>query len=315
MLDDNKIKLGISSCLLGETVRYDGGHKRDRYITDTLSQYFEFLPVCPEVAIGLGVPRPTIRLESGHDAPRAIIKAEENRDVSHELDAYGQRMGKQLNTISGYILKSRSPSCGMERVKVYDETGMPTKAGSGIYAKAFMQSQPLLPVEEEGRLNDPPLRDNFIERVFVYYRWQCLQNKGMSLADLIQFHTEHKYLIMAYNQDIMRELGRMVAGAKQQLEETCQDYISKVMQAMRSPAKRGNQFNVLQHISGFFKDCLSQDDRQELNEAIEHYKQDEVPIIVPLTLIRHHIRNNPSSFLGDQVFLKTRPKALDTRRR
>lgn len=315
MEDGDKIPIGISSCLLGEPVRYNGGHKRDRYITDTLSRYFHFLPFCPEVAIGLGVPRPTIRLEGNEDSPRAVITDENKKDVTSQLDAYGRGIGEKHTSISGYILKARSPSCGMERVKIYDKNSIPSAKGSGIYANALMRTQPLLPVEEEGRLNDPALRDNFIERVFIYYRWQRMVKNGLTINALIQFHTEHKYLILAYNQNTMRELGRLVAHAKQNMKESADTYINEIMKVTKKPVRRNNQVNALQHISGFFKDRLDQDDRRELKNAIEDYRREEVPIIVPLTLIRHHIRKNPSDFLDDQVFLENRPSALDTRRR
>ena len=314
MMDIAKINIGVSSCLLGEAVRYDGGHKRARYITDTLSRYFNFLPVCPEVAIGLGIPRPTIRLEGETDNARAMIPANDE-DVTDRLDEYGRKMGKAMTNISGYILKSRSPSCGMERVKVYDNNGMPSAAGIGIYAGALMETQPLLPVEEEGRLNDPALRDNFLEQVFLYNRWQNMVEEGITAGSLVQFHTEHKYLIMSYNQNTMRELGRLISDLKDGLEEIANNYIKTVMVTMKKPAKRSNQVNVLQHIAGFFKDNLSAEDRHELNDAIDNYRVQEVPIIVPLTLIRHHIRRNASNFLNDQVFLERRPAALDTRRR
>ena len=299
---EERIVIGISSCLLGEPVRYNGGHKRDRYITETLDKYFDFQPFCPEVAIGLGVPRPTIRLEQTGTLPVAVV-TETGRDVTAQLDNYGREIGTRINHISGYILKSRSPSCGMERVKVFDKNGVPSANGSGIYARALMECQPLLPVEEEGRLNDPELRDNFLMRVFIYHRWQSLNRKAFSIGDLVQFHTEYKYLIMAHDQNVMRELGRLVANAKDNMETTADSYIVKLMQALGKPAKRSNHVNVLQHIAGFFKDVLDDDDREELNRSIEAYRQEEIPIIVPMTLIRHHLRKNPNSFLQEQHYL------------
>lgn len=310
-----RIPVGISSCLIGEKVRYNGDHKRDRYITEVLSAYFDFRPWCPEVAIGLGVPRPTLRLEGSAASPRAVIQDEGRREVTAELAGYGREVAAAAGELCGYILKSRSPSCGMERVKVYDRNGSPSAAANGIYARALMQARPLLPVEEEGRLNDPDLRDNFIERVFVYARWQEQNRESLRMRDLVRFHTRHKFLIMAHDQNAMRELGRLVAGAAENFEQDRDRYFTRLMQALQRPARRSNQANVLQHIAGFLRDGLDAADREELGRAIEDYRTGELPIIAPLTLIRHHLSRRPDDFLDDQHFLETRPKAVDTRRR
>ncbi len=306
---DTPIRIGISSCLLGENVRYNGDHKRNRYITDTLSRYFEFVPFCPEVAIGLGVPRPTIRLEGNAEQPRAIVQDEQRRDVTQPLREYGRNIASSVTGISGYILKSRSPSCGMERVKVYDHNNVPSPRAHGIFARAFMDGRPLLPVEEEGRLNDPDLRDSFLERVFIYSRWQD-QVDGGQVRDLVEFHTTHKFLIMAHDQNAMRSLGRMVANAVADPERTMKDYFELLMQTVKKPARRSNRINVLQHIAGYFKRELDEYDRRELGEAIEGYRTGKVPVIVPLTLIRHHLRRNPDGFLENQHFLDQLPANL-----
>jgi len=310
-----RIRIGVSSCLIGEKVRYNGDHKRDRYLTDVLSQYFEYVPFCPEMAIGLGTPRPTIRLEGQADRPRAVVQNDDRRDVTEDLAAYGREVGECETGLSGYILKSRSPSCGMERVKVYDRNNVPSPAANGVYARAFMEQQPLLPVEEEGRLNDPDLRDNFIERVFVYHRWQRQVAGGHRARDLVDFHSTHKFLIMAHDQNRMRELGRLVAGAAADPAGTEAGYFPLLMRTLKQPARRSNQVNVLQHVAGYFKQDLDAGDRRELGEAIEGYRLGELPIIAPLTLIRHHLRRNPDAFLEAQRFLEERPAALDTRRR
>ena len=310
-----RIILGVSSCLLGEKVRYNGDHKRDRYLTDVLSRFFDFRPYCPEVAIGLGVPRPTLRLEAAAGAPRAVVQNPERRDVTEDLSRYGRDVAAAARDISGYILKSRSPSCGMERVKVYDLNGSPSAAGAGVYARALMQARPLLPVEEDGRLNDPDLRDNFLERVFVFARWQELTCGQVRVRDLVRFHTRHKYLIMAHDQQAMRALGRLVAGAADALPRTLDDYIAQLMRALKKPASRPAQTNVLQHVAGFLRDGLDAADREELRRAIEDYRTGELPVIAPLTLIRHHLRRRPDDFLEQQHFLEQQPAAVDTRRR
>jgi uncharacterized protein YbgA (DUF1722 family)/uncharacterized protein YbbK (DUF523 family) len=310
-----RIILGVSSCLLGEKVRYNGDHKRDRYLTDVLSSYFDFRPFCPEVAIGLGVPRPTLRLEGAVNAPRAVIQDEGRRDVTKELARYGRDVAAATRDISGYIFKSRSPSCGMERVRVYDRNGSPSATGAGIYAGALMQARPLLPVEEEGRLNDADLRDNFLERVFVYARWQELNRGRVRVRDLVRFHTQHKFLIMSHDQETMRALGRLVAGAADDLPRAREDYITRLMRALKKPVSRSGQTNVLQHVAGFLRDGLDPADREELRVTIEEYRRGELPVIAPLTLIRHHLRRRPDDFLEQQYFLETRPAAIDTRRR
>ena len=304
MYSNNRIQIGISSCLLGEEVRHNGGHKRDRYITEVLATHFTFIPFCPEVAIGLGVPRPTIRLQGGSDSPRAVMPAAGLRDVTDELTAYGREVGHSHEYISGYIFKSKSPSCGMERVKLYTETGNPSGTGTGIYARSLGETLTLLPLEEEGRLRDTDLRDNFIERVFAYHRWQGFIRDGITPAALVAFHTEHKFLLMAHDQQAMRRLGRLVAAAGEAMDTVPLRYITLFMETMKKPATPENRTNVLQHISGYFKDKLDAGDRRELAQSIEAYRRDETPLIVPLTLLRHHLRRNPDAYLEQQQFLR-----------
>jgi uncharacterized protein YbgA (DUF1722 family)/uncharacterized protein YbbK (DUF523 family) len=298
-----KIRIGISSCLLGEPVRYNGGHKRDRYITDVLSEHFEYVPYCPEVAIGLGVPRDTIRLQASARGPRAVQPEAGSRDVTDELAGYGRRAAAQSAAISGYIFKSRSPSCGPARVKVYDRNGSPSGTAPGIYAAAIMESLPLLPTEDEGRLDDADLRDNFIGRVFVYHRWQQMLARGLSAAALIRFHSEHKFLLLAHSQAALRELGRMTADLSAGLPGIAERYFARLMAGLARPAQRGNQVNALQHVAGYFKRALDSGDRRELAQAIDGYRDGEVPIIVPLTLIRHHLRRHGGAYLRNQRFL------------
>ena len=306
MFSRDKIQIGISSCLLGQEVRHNGGHKRNAYISETLSTWFTFLPFCPEVAIGLGVPRPTIRLTGERTAPRAVMPAAENRDVTEDLEGYGRATAQAYSFISGYIFKAKSPSCGMERVRLFDEQGELTGASSGIFARAIMRALPLLPVEEEGRLNDPDLRDSFIQRVFAYHRWQVMSMEGITPAAMVAYHTEHKFLIMAHDQDAMRRLGRLVAGIHKDPERLSRDYLEILMTALKKPASRKNRSNVLNHIAGFFKDKLDSADRMELAESIDAYRRDELPLIAPLTLIRHHLRRNPHAYVENQRFLESK---------
>lgn len=310
---EQRIPVGISACLLGEEVRYNGGHKRDRYVRETLGRYFDYIPLCPEVAIGLGVPRPPIRLvNAGDNAPRAVHVDDPENDVTDRLADYGQEQGRALNgRISGYILKAKSPSCGMERVKVYDRKGMPSGNGRGIFAEALMREQSLLPVEEEGRLSDPGIRDNFVERVWVYDRWRRLINEGLTPAGLVNFHTQHKFLILAHDQAAYRSLGPIVADAgKRELEECAREYVTRLMAALRKHASRRDHANVLTHMAGFFKKHLDDRDREELAESIESFRQGEVPLLVPLTLLRHHLRRHPDAYIAGQHYLDPYPRQL-----
>ncbi|HDP88793.1 MAG TPA: DUF1722 domain-containing protein [Thioalkalivibrio sp.] len=306
-----RIRVGISSCLLGEEVRFDGGHKRDAYVVGTLSEYFDFVPVCPEEAIGLGTPREPIRLVQKADGVHVVGVKTVTRDVTEALRAYGEKMAGRMTDISGYILKRASPSCGMERVKVYTEAGMPVTTASGKYAEAFMQAQPLLPVEEEGRLGDPVLRENFIVRVFVYHRWQTLVTHGLTAQALIDFHTDHKYLLMAHDQNAYREMGRLVAQAgNRPLDELANDYVTALMTALRTRATRRQHVNVLQHLFGYVSKHVDAADRAEMIEIIDHYRDGLVPLIVPITLLKHHFRRHPDPYIERQVYLSPHPKEL-----
>lgn len=306
-----RIRVGISSCLLGEEVRYNGGHKRHRYVQQVLGRYFDYVPVCPEVAIGLGVPRPPIRLAGSPENPRAVDTTDPERDYTEALASYGRHMAAELVDISGYILKSKSPSCGMERVKVYDHNGVPSGSGQGIYAAEIMRANPVLPVEEEGRLNDPNIRDNFLERVWVYDRWRRMLAEGLTPGALVAFHTRNKFLVLAHDQEAYRQLGRLVADAGSGRIEACaEEYIHLMMRALSRHATRRAQANVLMHMAGYFKRVLDGDDRQELADSIEAYRRGDQPFLVPLTLLRHFLRKHPDGYLQAQTYLDPYPREL-----
>jgi Uncharacterized conserved protein len=308
--DNPVIRLGISACLLGEKVRFDANHKLDTYIRDTLGQYFDFVPVCPEVAIGLGVPRPTIRLVGDPAQPRVVGVLDPSLDVTAPMEQYGRRMARELPPLAGYLLKSKSPSCGMERVKVYQDKGVP-KMGRGLYARELMAGRPLLPVEEEGRLGDPVLRENFIERVFCYHRWQQLEAQGLTPARLVDFHARHKLVLMSHGAEYYRALGRLVATAgSADIKTLAQDYIHGFMAALAHPATRKRHTNVLQHLMGYLKKQLDSADKVELLEIIEAYRLGEVPLIVPITLLNHHFRRHPNDYVAQQIYLAPHPREL-----
>jgi uncharacterized protein YbgA (DUF1722 family)/uncharacterized protein YbbK (DUF523 family) len=316
-MDLPKIKMGVSSCLLGEKVRYDGQAKLDHYVRDTLGHYVEFVPVCPEFELGLGVPRETMRLVGDPENPR-LVTTKTKVDLTERMLAWcGQRVSDlEGEGLCGFIFKSKSPSSGMERVKVYQASGMAVKKGRGLFAKAFMDRFPLLPVEEEGRLNDPAIRENFIEQVFTLQRWRdMLRNQG-DAAGLVKFHSEHKYLLMAHSVSGYRELGRLVADLKGvKLAAAFVAYHEQMMKALRLQATVKKQVNVLQHMAGYFKRQLSADEKQELQEIIGQYHQGLVPLIVPITLINHYVRKYDEPYLASQFYLHPHPIELQLRNR
>lgn len=310
-----KIKLGISTCLLGEKVRYDGGHKHDRYITGTLGLYFDWVPVCPEVECGLGTPREAMRLVGDPAAPR-LVTIRSRVDHTERMLAWGRRRLAELEAeeLCGYIFKSKSPSSGMERVKVYDDEGMPNPVGVGLWARMLMDRFPLLPVEEEGRLHDPVLRESFIERVFVMQRWRALCEERRSVGRLVEFHTRHKLLVLAHSPQVYREMGRLVAGGKALRPVELYDrYLALLVRALSTRATVRKHVNVLQHAMGYFKKDLTPGDKAELLEAIERYGAGHVPLVVPLTLIGHYVRVHEQGYLAAQAYLQPHPIELRLR--
>lgn len=306
-----KIPIGISSCLLGERVRYDGGHKNNSYIANTLGQYFEFHKFCPEVAIGMGIPRATIRLENIGGEKRAVGSKDHTIDVTDALANSADEQSHWHKKMCGYILKKDSPSCGMERVKLFTKHH-PERVGVGIYAERLMNNFPELPVEEEGRLGDAGLRENFIQRVYAMYRWRQMNAQGLSLKALSDFHAQHKLIIMSHDQNSMRNLGRLIAATnKQNLNENSQLYIVSFMKTLRKLSTRGNHVNVLQHIQGYLKQQLSAEDKQELQEAYELYQCEHLPLIVPITLLRHHFRKHPIDYIESSHYMRPYPGELN----
>ncbi len=315
MEQHERIKIGVSSCLLGQEVRYDGGHKRDPYITNVLGQFFDFVPLCPEAGAGLGIPRPTMRLVRLPQGIRAVEIKHPDVDHSDVLSSYIDQVIPQLQTVSGYILKKNSPSCGMERVKVYhpDKPNLPPERdGVGLFARSLRERFPLLPVEEEGRLCDPVLRENFIERVFVYQRWRELEAVGMTAADLVNFHSDHKYVLMAHDQHNSRALGQLVAqaGSTEDFPALAQAYITQLMAALEKRVSRGHHANVLMHLMGYLKKHLDEDDRAELLDSIHEYRQGYLPLLVPITLLKHHFRRYPQPYIERQHYLNPHPGKL-----
>ncbi len=311
-----KIKLGISACLLGEKVRFDGSHQWDRFITGTLGKYVDFVPVCPEVECGFGVPREPMRLAGNPDNPR-LITVRTVVDHTDRMINWAKKRVRELEAeeLCGFIFKSDSPSNGLERVKVYNAQGVPVKKGVGIFARLFMEHFPLLPVEDEGRLHDLNLRENFIQRLFAFKRWrEVASRKNGALANLITFHTRHKLLILSHSPQHYRVLGNLVARAKEiPIKELYSQYQTLLMEALRLKTTPKKNTNVLYHLIGFFKKDLSADEKQELLDIIDSYAQGYLPLIVPITLINHYVRKYRQPYLKDQYYLNPHPLDLQLR--
>ncbi len=310
---EEKIRLGISACLLGAQVRFDGGHKLDRYLRDTLGEYVDYVPVCAEVEVGLPTPRETLRLNKGEgDQPRLVFNRSGD-DITERMEEFSIQRVVQLEKeeLDGFVFKSKSPSCGMERVKVYDHNGVPQNVGVGVFAKAFQDHFPLLPVEEEGRLNDAKLRENFITAIFTLRRWRQLLKSGTGVGGLVTFHSQHKMLIFSHSEKIYREMGKLVAnGGGLDEKELFAQYLELLQSALKKKTTVSKHINVMQHIMGYFKKQLDSDEKQEILELIDNYRQGLVPLIVPLTLLNHFVRKYDEPYLKQQVYLHPHPKEL-----
>ncbi|HRU06907.1 MAG TPA: DUF523 and DUF1722 domain-containing protein [Candidatus Brocadiia bacterium] len=308
-------RLGVSACLLGRKVRFDGGHKLDRFVAETLGAYVDFVPVCPEVELGLGVPRDTLRLEGEAAAPRLVV-TRTREDITERMAAWARRRVEELaqEDLCGYIFKSKSPSSGMQGVKLYGGKGAPSKKGVGVFARVFMERFPLLPVEDEGRLNDPGLRENFIERVFALKRWRDAAAQGMTRGRLVEFHTDHKMLIFSHGEAKYRAMGRLVAGAAgRRMAEVAAEYEAALMEALKARATVKSHVNTLAHAMGYLKKMLSADEKQELLEVIEEYRKGWAPLLVPVTLINHYARKFGEAYLLRQTYLRPHPAELKLR--
>lgn len=309
------LPIAVSDCLLGRPVRFDGSHKRSALCHEALEGLFELRGICPEVGIGMGVPRAPIRLVGAAGAPRAVGIADPSVDVTDALARFGTRMASALGDVCGYIFIKNSPSCGLFRVKVYPREGVPPHAGGrGIYAAAIARALPDLPLEENGRLNDPVLRENFVARTFVYAHWQRLRQSDISAAGLIAFHSVYKYLLMAHSVTAYRTLGRLLADLSGDLEPITARYFSGLMAALTRPATRKGHANVLSHLQGYVKQDIDAAARAELADAIESYRRGELPLLAPLTLLRHHLTNHADRYALDQAYLAPHPARAGLRR-
>ncbi len=299
----DRIRVGISACLIGEPVRFDGGHKRDAFLADVFGKYVDWVPVCPEVEAGLGMPRETMRLINVHGETR-FVSSKSGVDHTDTMTAWPERRLEQLAALNlcGFVFNRSSPSCGLERVRVYRNQGLLHRKGVGVFSAALARRLSTLPVEEEGRLHDPRLRENFASCVFAYKRWLDLSTQGINRAAVMQFHARHKFLLMAHSQSGLRMLGRLAASGE--------EYFGSFCEIMRRTPTRRNHTNVLHHLAGYFSQQLGSADRAELTELIDSYRRGLLPLIAPLTLIRHYARKYSVRYLLEQVYLDSHPEEL-----
>ncbi|MCW9015023.1 MAG: DUF523 and DUF1722 domain-containing protein [Gammaproteobacteria bacterium] len=307
--------LGVSACLSGKPVRFDKGHKKNKYILNDLSRYMDFVEMCPELEAGFGVPRPAMQLRKQQDEIRLVFSKQPDVDITQQMTQYAENRLAQLADLDGFIFKSNSPSCGVFRVPVVvHKDGIRERTGTGIFAQLFQQNYPLIPVEEEGRLNDPALRENFFERVYAYRRWKGIESAGQNVQALIEFHAQHKFMLMARGSEYYQQLGRMVSGTtKKDLQHRRNAYIKRFMEVMQIVSKPGRQVNVLQHIMGYLKKTISSADKQELLSVFEAYRNKQTPLITPVTLLSHHLRINPQNYIVNQHYLNPYPEQLALR--
>lgn len=309
---EDVIRLGISSCLLGNKVRFDGGHQLDPFLTATLGQFVRYVPVCPEVECGLPVPREPLRLVGDPDNPR-LLTSRSGQDLTERMQKWAAARLQELEReeLDGFVFKRKSPSSGLERVKVYSPAGMPSNRGVGIFARAFIEHFPNLPVEDDGRLNDPLLRENFIQRLFVHKRWRTLVKNCKKRGGLVDFHTSHKLLLYSHSEKEYREMGRLVARAKDlPIDTLFSRYEQMLMSALKKRSTVKKHSNVLSHIFGYFKDELAAGEKQEVLEILEQYRQGLVPLIVPVTLLNFFVKKYKQEYLVNQYYLDPHPLEL-----
>ena len=307
--DETPLRIGISSCLVGENVRYDGGHKLDAVLAGTLGPFVDFIPVCPEVGCGLPVPREAMRLVGDPENPR-LVTIDTTIDLTPQMEKFCRAATSKLKQadLSGFIFKKNSPSSGLNRVKIYNTKGGLAGTGRGLFARTIIDTFPLLPVDEAESLHDPGTRENFIERMFAYRRWQDFLRQDFSLGRLVEFHTEHKLLMLAHSTEIYRALGRLVAaGGEIDQEELIKIYGKLYMDGMARIATSRKNYNALQHMAGYFRKLADEEEQREILETLEDYQKRRTPLIVPITLLRHYARKYGVTYLQRQVYLSPTP--------
>ncbi|MEZ2586064.1 YbgA family protein [Kluyvera intermedia] len=314
---NSKPILGISGCLTGATVRFDGGHKRMGFIMDELAEWVSFKPVCPEMAIGLPTPRPALRLVNTTTGDvRLRFSQARDQDMTDQMEHFAEDYLPSAADYAGFVVCAKSPSCGMERVRLYDEHGnRGAKAGIGLFTAALQQRYPWLPIEEDGRLHDPVLRENFVARVFALHELNAMREKGLTRGAIIAFHSRYKLHLLAHSQPGYREIGPFIARIHEwdDLEAFFVAYREKLMAILQQPASRKNHTNVLMHIQGYFRKQLNDRQRAELREVIVNYHAGLLPILAPLTLLQHYLAEHPDEYLLTQKYFSPYPDSLRLR--
>ncbi|WP_019529549.1 YbgA family protein [Dasania marina] len=310
--DAAQINVGLSACLAGQEVRYNGGHTQSRLCLKLLRKYFTFKTFCPEVAAGFGIPRPTMRLIGDPNKPTLTFSNDESSDLTAQLErGYTDKLS-EFSDLDGYILMKNSPSCGLERVKVYQANGHPHQIRvQGLFAAALQQRYPLLPIEEEGRLHDPQLFENFVLRVYAYRSFKSEVVATPLMRNLLAFHSQYKYILMAHNQTAYKELGRMLGQANKNIsEDFVGEYFELFMRALENPANRKNHTNTLMHMLGYLRKKIPSAARQGIAAVIHKYHKGQLPLITPLTLLNHYIEQYGSDYIRSQRYLKPYPESL-----
>jgi len=311
-MDGKEIRIGVSACLLGQKVRFDGGHKHNRYLTDTLADYFELVPVCPEAEVGMGTPRETVRLEGDLEHPR-MIAPRSAQDWTTRMNTWSRKRSRELvpEGLSGFVFKKGSPSCGVFRVPVMQDSGQPLRKGRGLFAAEFTRAFPLVPVEEEGRLHDPRLRENFIARIFAFHRVTQLFAGRWKRGDVVAFHSREKYLLLTHSPKHYKSLGQLVAAVAQHSPAAFRDqYLQLYMEALGVNATTKRHVNGLQHIAGHLREHVPAAEMQRIHAVIQEFGAGLVPLVVPMTLLRHYIELKQVPYVLDQVYLNPHPKEL-----
>ncbi len=309
------MKIGVSSCLMGIKCRYDGCSNKDDFILDELSEYFEFESYCPEDPV-FGTPRDTIRLvEVDKDIRVLVSKTAE--DVTQKLRQSSQKFAQKAasDDLCGFILKSKSPTCGLERVKVYQQKEAPSeKKGVGLFAQELKNTFKYLPIEEEGRLNDPWLKENFLMQVFAYGDLKEFLKNVTSPNELVEFHTSYKYLILAKSEHSYKTLGNIVANnPKRELHEQLKLYEEEFLKAISEKSTINKTYNVLLHITGYFKKLITKEEKEHILNACNEYKNEYIPLIAVTKIINLYVARFDQSYLAKQKFLHPYPKELGLR--
>lgn len=307
-----KPQIGVSACLLGHAVRFDGGHKRNSFVEEALGRFVDLHSVCPEAELGLGIPRPAIQLRKFQQEIRLVYSRTPEKDLTEDMQQFSRQRIEQLHSLDGFVFKKDSPSCGVFKVAVVDDcSGQKQRNGEGVFAGEFRRKYPTVPVEEEGRLNDDALRENFMERVYAHFRWRQFMASDNPLKGFRTFHRNYKLMLMAKNTQQYRQLGALAAKVnRHNFDELSSQYLEKFMQVMASVASRGQHINVLMHIMGYLKKWVRPEDKAEMLRWFEHYRSRQVDRVTATVLLLHHFRNYPDDYIAQQYYLSPYPAEL-----